>query len=193
MWNINALPHLFFCLPSTSCLSQCNNHLSPLSPSLSFLIVHPSLCSFLSPILACHLSSSSFPSSCPSVVVSPPTPIHVHTSQVSARPYTPLPSLGGVAVVTGKMDDRQGPMPAPPLLFETPHTSCWLPTDEYHTSLTQRRTNSNVEVSCKTSFDVSPLFTNTCCSDVHTPYFEVCESTQELQFRYHTWACFSKL
>lgn len=63
--------------------------------------------------------------------------IQVHTSQVSARPYAPLPSLSGVAVGTGKMDDRQGPMPASPLLFETPHTSCWLPINEYHTSLTQ--------------------------------------------------------
>lgn len=38
-------------------------------------------------------------------------PIQVHTSQVFVRPYTPLPSLRGVAVVTGRIDDRQGTAP----------------------------------------------------------------------------------
>lgn len=56
VWNINAVPHPFFCLPSTSCHSHCNNHLSPLSPSLSFLIVHPPSALFSSPssLVTCH-------------------------------------------------------------------------------------------------------------------------------------------
>lgn len=33
-------------------------------------------------------------------------PIQLHTSQISARPYTPLPSLRGVAEVTDGIDDR---------------------------------------------------------------------------------------
>lgn len=62
-------------------------------------------------------------------------PIRVHTSQVSARPYTLLLSLRGVAIVTGRMDDRQDQhLSAPPPLFQTPRTASWLPTNESHTS-----------------------------------------------------------
>lgn len=52
-------------------------------------------------------------------------PIQVHTSQVSARPCAPLPSLGAVAVVTGGMDDGQllAPLNSTSALWNTTHTS----------------------------------------------------------------------
>lgn len=121
VWNINAPPHPFFYLPSTSCHSHCNNHLSPLSPSHAFLIVHPPSALF----------SLSYPRLSPVILFIPfflpfccgfPS-IQVHTSQVSARPYTPLPSLREVAVVTGRMDDRQGlvPLSSSSPLWNTTH------------------------------------------------------------------------
>lgn len=93
------------------------------------------------------------------------------------------PLGGGVAVVTAKTNDRQGPMATPPLrLWNTTHT-CRLPTNIYDTSVTRECTNSNnVEVSYETSFDVSPLSFSTFCGDVHAPYFS--ESTQEFQLSY---------
>lgn len=120
---------------------------SPVTPLAISFFPHcpPSLCTFFFlsrlPSPACHLSSSSSPSPRPSVAVSPP--IQVHTSQVSARPYAPLPSLGGVAAVTGRMDDRQGPAPPSsassssslPPLFEAPHAARRPPTNESHTAL----------------------------------------------------------
>lgn len=129
MWNINALPHLFSCLPSTSCHSHCNNHLSPLSPSL-FLHCPPSLCTFslarphLSPVILFIPFFSPFCRGFPSSSSS-----HLTGSRSSVR--SPALPLGGVAAVTGRMDDRWqgrgGGVSASQLLLppprNTPHSS----------------------------------------------------------------------
>lgn len=63
---------------------------------LHFSLTHPRM----SPVILFILFFSPFCRSFP--------PIEVHTSQVSPRPYTLLPSPGGTAMVTGRADDRQG-------------------------------------------------------------------------------------
>lgn len=134
VWNINALPHPFVCLPSTSCHSHSNNHLSPLSPSLfphstlplHFCLAHPRL----SPVILFIPFFLPFCCGFP--------PIQVHTSQVSARPYTRLPfPFGGLPWwQVGWMIDRAWRLWAPPLPFETPHTQLaghkWIPRHPQH-------------------------------------------------------------
>lgn len=80
---------------------------SPLAPpamrlsSSSTLLLHFSLTQpRMSPVILFIPFFSPFCRSFPS--------IEVHTSQVSTRPYTLLPSLRGSVVVTGRVDDRQG-------------------------------------------------------------------------------------
>ncbi|CAB1450920.1 unnamed protein product [Pleuronectes platessa] len=75
---------------------------TPLAISLSLSIVQPPSALSPRPIPACHLSPP--PVSSPFCCGFPH--IQVHTSQVPARPYTPLASLRGAAVVTA--DDGCG-------------------------------------------------------------------------------------
>lgn len=100
-----------------TCHPSCHLSLSSLSTfPLHFSLGRPRL----SPVILFIPSFSPFCRGFP--------PIQVHTSQVSARPYTPLPSLRGVAVVTGRMDDRQAAMP--------PSSSS--PLGKHHTQLAGR-------------------------------------------------------
>lgn len=88
--------------PTATITCHPSRHLSLSSLStlpLHFSLAHPRL----SPVILFIPFFSPFCRGFP--------PIQVYTSQVSARPCTPLPSLRGAAVVTGWMDDRQVPAP----------------------------------------------------------------------------------
>lgn len=109
----------YFILSSVECLL-------PVTPSAT-ITCHPSRQLSLSVSSTARpplLSSSATPLFSPFCRGFPP--IQVHTSQVPARPYACLPSLRGVAVVTARMDDRQGPVPlSSSHLSKTTHIAYW--------------------------------------------------------------------
>lgn len=104
--------------------------------SLSTLPLHFSL----SPILACHLSSSSSPSSRPSVVVSLLFKFTPHKFPLVRT--LPCPPSGRLPWwQAGWMIDRAWCLWVPPPLFETPHTFSQPSANESHTAVTQRCTH----------------------------------------------------
>lgn len=129
-WNVKKLPSVEYQCTSSSFLLSFFYFLSlplqqsPVTPfvisfsfSLStlpqhFPLTHPRL----SPVILFIPFFSPFCCGFP--------PIQVHTSQVSARPYTLLVSLRSVTIVTGRMDDRQGPAPlsSSSPFWNTPHS-----------------------------------------------------------------------